>query len=154
LLTLGVLLGSGIAACRLAGQNGARENSGLRNVGQFLAGPGALLNEPALRGIAGLAVLALTLAMVTRLIPRPLLQQARPMPLAACLVIMAGFGIGMVLLLQWAAAAITEFTGPGVGRPVPGDQLGGFILATGHLVGWGYSLSVQPASFDTHLLGF
>ncbi len=128
----------------------------MRDLGQFLAGPGAFLNTPALGMVWGLVALCVTLACAVRFVLRPLFPEARWRNAVFSIPLLALGGTAAVLLLQWGARSLyAEGHFQGFSR---GDQFDFLLVWTlqgiGGIIGWGYSESVAPRPFGSHILSF
>lgn len=136
--------------------------SSMRELGQFLAGPGAMFNSPSTRLLLGLAALGLTLTLIVVLVLRPLVTDIRSTSILAVIPFVALVSVLLVLFLQWGAewlryliedkpmlAARSAAHGPG--KQVIGRFL---LLIAGYIIGWGYSRSLEPDTFAQHFLSY
>ncbi len=127
----------------------------MRELGQFLAGPGSMFNCPSPWLAVGLLALCVTLSLSAVLLLRPLAWDVSARRVMAFIPLVALVSLLAVLLSQWAAEWIYH---EGVRIARYALYVGGvgmkalWILA--YLVGWGYSRSLQPAAFEEHLLSF
>jgi RsiW-degrading membrane proteinase PrsW (M82 family) len=132
-------------------------------LGQFLAGPGSMLNWPSRWLALGLLALCITLALPTVLL-RPLLaRDVRTIRLLAYIPLFALVSVLAVILFQWAAQWIHQLI---YSRPLVAAQTVAAgrgerdvifriaVLILAFLVGWGYSRSLQPDSFGEHIFSF
>jgi hypothetical protein len=127
----------------------------MREVGQYLTGPGALLNTPAPEFLAGLIALGVTLSCTYRCVCRPFFPALRWRLALAVGPLLALAGMAAVLLLQLAALRIylnadlnttIRYFYPG---PLP------FLLNFLALIlGMGYAESLAPRSFGEHIFSF
>jgi hypothetical protein len=129
----------------------------MRELGQFLAGPGALLNVPGVGMVLGLAALCATLAIIVSCALRPLFPEVRWRKAVAAIPVLALGGVAAVLLLQWAAQWLHAGGGvPGrYSAAVTARAWSIWILeGIGWIIGWGYAESLADRPFGDHILSF
>ncbi|MFO0965425.1 MAG: PrsW family glutamic-type intramembrane protease [Gemmataceae bacterium] len=137
-------------------------DASLRELGQFLAGPGSLFNEPSPSLWLGLGALCLTLTLVVVLFLRPLVKDVRATRILAVIPFVALASVLLVLLTQWLAQCIRYLVHQSPMNAVrsvgygPGLQAVGRILflIVAYIISWGYSRSLEPDSFAQHVLSF
>ena len=132
----------------------------MRDLGQFLAGPGAFSNTPTLGMVWGLAALCATLACTITFVLRPLFPEARWRNAVVAIPLLALGGTVAVLLMQWGARSMYvngHFQGFSNIARAGGPRaylLGWTLQGIGGIIGWGYSESVAPRSFGDHTVSF
>src|SRR5262249_42017239 len=136
--------------------------SSMRELGQFLTGPGALFNRPSPSLLLGLGALCLTLTLVVVVVLRPLVKNVRATYILAVIPFVALASVLLVLLSQWGAQCVRDTIHAMPLRTAraaahgPGKQaIGRFLLlVVAYFIGWGYSRSLEPDSFAEHVLSF
>jgi hypothetical protein len=128
----------------------------MRELGQFLVGPGVMLNAPSPSMAFGVFTLGITLLLSVFFLLRPLGRDISAIRILALIPLVALGSLLAVILVQWAAEWLYH---EGLQKPHRLLILGRrgkdiFLLVVTFLVGWGYSRSLQPDSFVEHVFSF
>jgi hypothetical protein len=131
----------------------------MRELGQFLAGPGSMLNEPSRFLMFGLMALFMTLTLSAVLL-RSLAADISTIRLLVFIPLIAVVSILAVIVFQSVAEHVyldglrhphlATFAGRNVKQVI--GRVIFYVLA--YIIGWGYSKSLEPCSFLEHLCSF